>query len=352
MFHRDAQALSRKDDCALLMTEWSPSYLVFAAAIVAFVVTWAVLAGLLRTFSDRVLDRPNERSLHQQPVPRMGGVGVAAGIAVTVLFFSPAEWWPLWLGAALLVSVSFLDDLVGLPILGRLIMHFVAAGGFVAGLLVGRIGVGWAVVAIVATVWMTNLYNFMDGMDGLAGGMAVVGFGFLACASWLAENSWLTLMSVSIASSAGAFLFFNFPPARIFLGDAGSTAFGFLAAGLGLVGWRDGTWSLWFPALVFSPFVVDATVTLFKRALQGEQFWHAHRTHYYQRLVLIGWGHRKTVLAEYGLMVLCGIVASIYQIADDSIRLFILGSWGLLMLSAMWAVHMAERIVGRLRAES
>jgi UDP-N-acetylmuramyl pentapeptide phosphotransferase/UDP-N-acetylglucosamine-1-phosphate transferase len=334
------------------MTGWFPPHLVSWVPVASFIVTWIVLAVILRTFSNRILDHPNERSLHQQPVPRMGGVGVTAGIAVSVPFVSPAEWWPLWLGAALLVGVSFLDDLVGLPIVGRLVMHFVAAGGFVAGLLAGQNEVGWTAVAIVATVWMTNLYNFMDGMDGLAGGMAVFGFGFLAVVSWLAENTSLALMSLSIASAAGGFLFFNFPPARIFLGDAGSTACGFLAAGLGLIGWRDGTWSLWFPAVVFSPFIVDATVTLLRRALQGERFWLAHRTHYYQRLVLSGWGHRKTVLAEYGLMVLCGALAWTYQLADDSVRPFILGSWGLLMLSAMWAVHVAERLVGRLRTEN
>jgi len=276
---------------------------------------------------------------------------VTAGIAVSVPFFSPAEWWPLWLGAAILVGISFLDDLVGLSIIGRLIMHFVAAGGLVAGLLGGQIGLGWAVVAIVATVWMTNLYNFMDGMDGFAGGMAVFGFGFLALASWFAENTSLTLVSLSIASSAGAFLFFNFPPARIFLGDAGSTAFGFLAGGLGLIGWRDGTWSLWIPALVFSPFIVDATVTLLKRALQGEPFWLAHRTHYYQRLVLSGWGHRKTVLAEYGLMVMCGVLALAYQVAANSMRLIILGLWALLMVSGVLGIHVAERMSTSLGAK-
>jgi hypothetical protein len=104
--------------------------------------------------------------------------------------------------------------------------------------------------------------------------------------------------------------------------------------------------------MVFSPFIVDATVTLLKRAVHGERFWMAHRTHCYQRLVLSGWGHRKTVLAEYGLMVVCGALAWAYQIADDSVRPFILGSWGLIMLSAMWAVHLAERFTGRLRTES
>jgi len=222
-------------------------------------------------------------------------------------------------------------------------MHFVVGGGFVAGLLLGRIELGWAPIAVVAVVWMTNLYNFMDGMDGLAGGMAVFGFGFLAMAAWFAGNTPLALMNASIAAAAVAFLLFNFHPARMFLGDAGSTTFGFLAAGLGLIGWRDGAWSIWFPVLIFSPFIVDATVTLVRRAMQRERFWLAHRGHYYQRLVLSGWGHRKTAFTAYGLMILCGILAWAYHEAGDSMQLMILLLWGLLMGSVMLGVRLAER---------
>lgn len=332
------------------MTAWSPSSLAYVIPLVSFALTWTVLTIVIRTWSDRILDHPNERSLHQRPVPRMGGIGVAAGIAASVPFVSQVEWWPLWLGACFLVGISFLDDIIGLPIIGRLIMHFLVASGFVAGLLFSQVGIGGAAIAIVAVVWMINLYNFMDGMDGLAGGMAVFGFGFLAIASWFGENSPLALVNALIAAAAGAFLLFNFHPARMFLGDAGSTTFGFLAAGLGLIGWRDGTWSLWFPVLIFSPFIVDATVTLVRRAVQGERFWQAHRTHYYQRLVLSGWGHWKSVLTEYGLMVLCGVLAWGYQVANNHARLAILGFWGLLMISAMVGVHLAERTAARLKS--
>lgn len=316
----------------------------------SFAVTWMTIAVLLRTFSDRILDHPNERSLHRRPVPRTGGIGVAAGLAVSVPLVSSAEWWPLWLGAVLLVGISFLDDLVGLPIVGRLIMHFAVAGGFVAGLLFSQVGLGWAFVAVVAVVWMTNLYNFMDGMDGLAGGMAVFGFGFLAIAAWFADNSPLALVNASIAAAAGAFLLFNFHPARMFLGDAGSTMFGFLAAGLGLVGWQDGVWSIWFPMLVFSPFIVDATVTLMWRMLQGERFWLAHRAHYYQRLVLSGWSHRKTSLAEYGVMFACGIGALAFQRASDAVQFAIVGLWTLAFLGLAQVVSAVEQRVSGQRA--
>ena len=282
------------------MTSWSLLPLAYVTPLVSFAVTWIVLTIVLRTWSDRILDHPNERSLHQRPVPRVGGIGVAAGIAVSVPFVSQLEWWPLWLGAFILVGISFLDDIIGLPIIGRLLVHFVAAGGAAAGLLLNHTGVGWVFLAIVVIVWMTNLYNFMDGMDGLAGGMALFGFGFYALAGVLSDHLPFAATNAAIAAAAGAFLLFNFHPARLFMGDAGSTLLGFLAACLGLVGWQLGIWTLWFPGLVFSPFIVDATVTLARRLLRGEKIWRPHREHYYQRLILSGWGHRRTVLAEYG----------------------------------------------------
>jgi UDP-N-acetylmuramyl pentapeptide phosphotransferase/UDP-N-acetylglucosamine-1-phosphate transferase len=164
-------------------------------------------------------------------------------------------------------------------------------------------------VLALATVWVTNLYNFMDGSDGLAGGMALFGFGAYALAAWLADDAVFVLVAASIATAAAAFLIFNFPPAKVFMGDAGSIPLGFLAGALGILGWRIGHWPLWFPVLVFSPFIIDASLTLARRVLRRERFWEAHRSHYYQRLVQLGWGHRNTALAEYALMAACGAIA-------------------------------------------
>ena len=325
------------------MTSWFPSSLAYVVPLVSFALTWIVLAIVLWAWSDRVLDHPNERSLHQRPVPRMGGIGIAAGIAASAPFVSPVEWWPLWLGACLLVGISFLDDIVGLQIIGRLLVHFVAAGGVAVALLLDRTGGVLVLLAIVAIVWMTNLYNFMDGMDGLAGGMALFGFGFYALAGVLSGPLPFAVANAAIAAAAAAFLLFNFHPARIFMGDAGSTLFGFLAACLGFVGWHQGIWTLWFPGMVFSPFIVDATVTLARRLLRREKVWRPHREHYYQRLVLSGWGHRRTVLAEYGVMALCGGFALLYQYASEEWRLVILGFWGTLFLSLAFAVKEVEQ---------
>jgi UDP-GlcNAc:undecaprenyl-phosphate/decaprenyl-phosphate GlcNAc-1-phosphate transferase len=114
------------------MTDWSLSSLAYVIPLGSYVLTWIVLTIVIRTWSDRILDHPNERSLHPRPVPRMGGIVVVAGIAAIVPFVSQMEWWPLWLGTVILVGISFLDDIIGLPIIGRLLVHFVAAGGAAA----------------------------------------------------------------------------------------------------------------------------------------------------------------------------------------------------------------------------
>ncbi|MCP9451732.1 MAG: glycosyltransferase family 4 protein [Nitrospira sp.] len=313
----------------------------------SFLVTWVTVLLLLRWFSGRALDHPNERSLHQQPVPRTGGIGIAAGIAVSALLVSPLEWWPLWVGAGVLVVVSFVDDLVGLPVGGRLVVHLLAAGGLVGWLVVHDLGWAGMALATLGVAWMVNLYNFMDGMDGLAGGMTLLGFGFLAMAAWPAGDHSLMLVSLSIAAAAGAFLWFNFHPARIFLGDAGSTTLGFLAAGLGLIGWKNGSWSLGVPLLVFSPFIVDASVTLARRLLRGEKVWQAHRSHYYQRLVLAGWGHRKTAYVAYGLMMLCGLSALVFQSTSGLVRFVIIGGVAAVFLVTGWLVMLVEREAAR-----
>jgi len=143
----------------------------------------------------------------------------------------------------------------------------------------------------------------------LAGGMTVAGFAFLGAGAWMSGDDALLIECAIVAAAGAAFLLFNFPPARLFMGDAGSVPIGFLAAVLSLSGWRDGDWPFWFPAAVFAPFIADATATLFKRMLARERFWEAHKKHYYQRLVRMGWSHRGTALAEYALMLACGATA-------------------------------------------
>jgi UDP-N-acetylmuramyl pentapeptide phosphotransferase/UDP-N-acetylglucosamine-1-phosphate transferase len=281
---------------------WAP-LTAFAAAL--FAVWWLARGSL----AARLLDHPNPRSLHEAPVPRTGGLGLHAGALLAIGIIAPRLPVALWVALAVLLLVSFLEDLRGIPALGRFTLHLAVCALFAAAALAGEHGGYIVAVAALAIAWMANLYNFMDGSDGLAGGMTVFGFGFYGAAAWLAGSTEFALVNLSIAAAAAAFLVFNFHPARIFMGDAGSVPLGFLAAALGLIGWLQHDWTWWFPPLVFSPFIVDASVTLARRLLRGEKVWQAHRDHYYQRLVRLGWGHRKTALAEYAVMLASGIVA-------------------------------------------
>ena len=276
---------------------------------ISFGITLIILSFLTKGRLLRfALDEPNERSLHQTPVPRTGGVAIMSGI-LTGWSFLGAPDWPIWLALTILIAVSFLDDLYNLPVLARFGTHFIASGIFAYVVLLPSIGLIGASILVLSIVWMINLYNFMDGSDGLAGGMAFFGFGFYSIASWLANDKSFAMLNMTIAMSAGAFLIFNFHPAKIFMGDAGSIPLGFLAASLGFLGWKNGNWPFWFPLAIFSPFIVDATATLLKRLSKGEKVWQAHKEHYYQRLIRMGLGHRNLALSEYALMVAIGLAS-------------------------------------------
>lgn len=293
----------------------TPSLSLFAPVLAGLTST-LVIAAMLRVRHALPMDTPNHRSLHDTPIPRTGGLGIVAGVMVAWALI----WWDqgraaqvgLLLPALVLSGFSLIDDVRGLPVTWRFAAQILLATLLLFHL---QLPVAWPmqVLLVLAVGWMTNLYNFMDGSNGLAGGMALFGFGFYALAAALAGHLPLALVCASIALAALAFLRFNFHPAQIFMGDGGSIPLGFLAAALGLAGWQLGAWPGYVPPLIFAPFVLDASITLGRRAARGEKVWQAHREHYYQRLIRMGWSHRRTALAEYGLMLACGIVALVMQ---------------------------------------
>lgn len=311
-------------------------------SLLAFPLTALLLFVLLRSgLAWRLaVDHPNHRSLHVRPVPRIGGIAIV--VAVIALAATRGETLLLGLAGGLCL-LSFADDRWGLPVLARFAGHFVAAGLLVTVLPLSPLLA--AALAVPVLVWMTNLYNFMDGANGLAGGMAL--FGFSAYGLAAAGDAPLALTAWTLAAAAAGFLLFNFHPARVFMGDGGSVPLGFLAGGIGLVGWSRGLWPLWFPLLVFSPFVIDATVTLARRGLRGEKVWQAHREHYYQRLVQLGWSHRRLALHEYALM--AALTGTALLLIDRPVaqQLAGLGVWGLIFVALMvlidrrWQHHLA-----------
>jgi len=311
-------------------------------ALIAFTIAALAVGWLARSRAARLaLDEPNARSLHTVPVPRTGGIGLLLGVAAGWAVVGPRLPWPFWAAAALLIAISLLDDLRGLSAVVRLAAHLLAAALAAVALIPAPGALPVIIIAVLAIGWMCNLYNFMDGSDGLAGGMAVSGFLFFAIAAALAGSTQFALLNLAVAAAAAGFLIYNFHPARIFLGDAGAVPLGFLATTFGLIGWLQHDWTWWFPVLVFSPFIVDASVTLARRLMSGARIWEAHRDHYYQRLVLLGLGHRGTAAAEYILMAVCGAAALWGMTLAANAQYALLAVFGVVYLALIIGVERA-----------
>jgi len=305
-----------------------------AVLLAPMVITACAIALLRRSRIARLLgDRPNERSLHSEVTPRVGGLAVLIGALPIAAWHSTTALGLVLGAAALLAIVSLADDAQSLPVAVRLPAHFAAAVVavlvFAPGWLEGASGWALALVLTCAIAWMTNLFNFMDGADGLAGGMAAIGFGTLGWVAWQASALPLAASCIALASASVGFLAWNLPPARVFMGDAGSIPLGFLAGALGLAGVAEAAWPWWFPLMIFSPFIVDASVTLLRRAIRREPVWRAHRQHAYQRLVLAGWSKRRLAVASFALM------AAVAASACAALRL---GATGRYAIISVWAV--------------
>ncbi len=247
------------------------------AAITAFALTvWAVALVLTRL----TLDHPNHRSSHTVPTPRGGGLGVIPAILFPWLVFSDYRPWPLLIGALILMGASWIDDKRGLPPILRLAFQAMAVAAFLAFLPLPH----WVLAAVLAfgLLWFVNLYNFMDGIDGITGvetGCLGVGIALIAAHADATQD--LILPGLCLAAGGLGFLVWNWHPAKVFLGDAGSVPLGLLIGGLLIQLALAGHWaaSLILPAYYWA----DASWTLLIRLLNGEKIWQAHRKHFYQR---------------------------------------------------------------------
>jgi Fuc2NAc and GlcNAc transferase len=264
-------------------------------ATVSFLTTW-----LLRRYAlaRSIIDIPNARSSHTVPTPRGGGVAIVLSFllalpALALAGFLPwsVTWAMLGAGAGIAV-LGFLDDHGHIAARWRLLGHFAASvwalywlGGLPAITLFGlNLELGWLghILAVFYLVWMLNLYNFMDGIDGIASVEAICACLGACLLYWLAGFDSLIIVPLVLAMAVTGFLYWNFPPARIFMGDAGS---GFLGIILGLLS-LQAAWAspklLWVWLILLGVFIVDATFTLIRRLLRGDKVYEAHRSHAYQ----------------------------------------------------------------------
>lgn len=287
---------------------------VVTAGVVAWTATHFLVGALQRR---RIVDLPNRRSSHDRPTPRGGGLGLLAGFLAAL---GLAALWsanyrvlePTFLVAlALVAGVGWLDDLKGgVSSLLRLSVQVVAAGLVLAGYgplaelplpAPGDVGLGlagWA-IGLVWIVAVVNLTNFLDGIDGFAAGQGLLAATGLAVAGFFLGSPRLLASGLALAGACAGFLPHNWQPARIFLGDVGSSSLGFVLA---TAAWTAGgdlpagmrSELVFLTALLMWLFLADGSFTLARRALGGERVWRPHREHLYQRLVRVGWSHATT----------------------------------------------------------
>lgn len=334
ILHSGASAqIAQNHDHASHVSPYLLSGLVAAAA--AFLVTPFIGRGAAAI---GLVDAPGGRKVHAQPVPRLGGLAIAGAAGMAALFVPHgvplASAWPLAAGGLLVFAAGTLDDVRSLPALVKLVVETLAAAVVMAsGLLIERVTLGGATIELGAAAWpitwlwivgLTNAFNLIDGLDGLAAGVAAIAGA--ACTAILIRRGHAAeaLLLASLVGAALGFLAHNFPPASIFLGDGGSLLFGFVLATTALAGWQKGATALaaGVPLLIFLLPIADTAAALARRLLarpdaaRGFSLVEAlarvvvpDRLHIHHRLLSLGWSARGTVLLLYLVTLVLSLVA-------------------------------------------
>jgi len=306
-----------------------------AVALSSFVLTGLVLRRA-------PLDHPSERSSHQVPTPRGGGIAIVSVTILGLLWSARVGWSDLQLvmalagGGAIVAIAGWWDDRHGVSPRLRMVVHLVAAlvglwliGGFTSigvGSVRLELGLAGDLLALAGIVWAINLFNFMDGIDGIAGVEAVtvgVGGALLLALQGQAGPAVIPLL---IAAASIGFLVWNWAPARIFMGDVGSGFLGYCFAILAVWSDQRGGPSVFSWAALAMVFILDATVTLIRRFRRRERLTEAHRSHAYQRLAQAGWSHRRVTGTVLALNLLLVAVALLPPLAALALSLLLCGS--------------------------
>lgn len=314
----------------------------------------------------RIMDVPNQRSIHTKSTPKSGGVAITATFFVgsliiysvaTSVRIEAAYFWTFITGGIALALVSFYDDVRQKSFLAKLAAQLICAAGVVlAGLflkrinvpLVGEVELGYLgyVLTLIWVVGLTNAYNFMDGMDGLAGGVGLIAACFMCAIAFSEGSSYVYLTSYVLAAGLAGFLIFNLPPAKIFMGDVGSAFVGYAFAALALIGASVDTGHLSFyviPLLLFQ-FIFDTFFTFARRAWNRDKVYLPHRTHLYQLLAGLGYSHRQVLIFHCGMAIIQGIGASILSVVPTEYKILVFLPFVLFnAVYAYWVVMRAKQ---------
>jgi len=329
----------------------------FFSFLLAYLGTILLLRLRLR---ERFVDVPNDRSSHETPKPRFGGIAIVSTFLLVFSFLLLSEpgtrqFLPLLLGGAIVFGAGVLDDWRSVSVVWRFAAQGVAAVLIVASghvvdhiylPLIGTLELGVAAIPFTVLFILTsiNFYNFIDGIDGLAAGSAFITSSFLALIAFMLGHVPLALICLAMAGSTVAFLQFNFPPSRLFMGDSRSTFLGFFFAYVAIAG--NGLrpeLPFFIPVLILSSLYLDAGLTLVKRAVRGEKIFQPHHTHYYQRLLSLGLNHKQVTVLEYALTILLGISAVVFIKAGGLFPMFITLCWVVVFAALILKIQGLER---------
>jgi Fuc2NAc and GlcNAc transferase len=290
----------------------------FATAVLAFALT-----GLAAWYARRtgLLDHPGERHSHSEATPRGGGAGLVASLLISSIFLIGPDVSGSWSsgilpGTIIIASMGAWDDHHSLSVRLRLFIQLSVSSGLVwfaaqAGWIQGYFQM---VLSGVFVVWMTNLYNFMDGSNGMAALQGIFGGLVLAFLFHASGDSYFTSLSLLLAACCAGFLPWNLGRAKVFMGDVGSLALGFVFAALLVYGVGTGAVGLPVAMMVMLLFLTDSTLTLLVRVIRGERWYNPHRQHLYQRLIAHGWTHGRVAFlyqAVNAILILPGIVVAV-----------------------------------------
>ena len=294
---------------------------ILAVALAAFLSF--LLTGIATWYAGRrgLLDHPGERQSHTVVTPRGGGVGLVAALLIVSLLVSAGNSHGFWVqcivpAVVVLAITGWWDDHASLGVGFRFFIQL--AVSFY--LLWCATNAGWmqGVIPMIMSglfvIWMTNLYNFMDGSNGMAGLQGVFAASVLAVLFHLSGDDPFALFSLLLAACCAGFLPWNLGRARVFMGDVGSLALGFLFAAFMLYGTGTGAFDYPVALIVMLLFLTDATLTLLLRVIRGERWYNAHRQHLYQRLIANGWTHARVAIVYQAInltLVLPGIVIAV-----------------------------------------
>lgn len=317
------------------------THLLFAVCL--FLISIVICRFMIKRF--KIMDIPNRRSSHEVPIPKAGGVVIVVTFLIGVLaiwLFGDATmvqeryFFGFLFSAILVAAISFYDDLKERSFKVKLASHSIAAAVVICfGVIihslslpwVGTIELGYAgyIITFLWIVGLTNAYNFMDGLNGMAGGQAVISALFFCFLSYSQGSTFVYIICYTIISGSLGFLLFNFPTPRLFMGDVGSAFLGFIFATLSIIGalFDHSHTSLFVMPLLMFNYIYDTLFTFTRRLIGKENVFAAHRTHLYQLFNRLGYGHTTVSCFQFGLCIAQGVGSTVMLSIQGSQRVFV-----------------------------